>query len=145
MISHDKLRVTKTDEESKRELKRILNDHTKAVNESKGLLTYLFRHILFDLMIDEKKWNRLMKAYLDNPQNRISKRGNKRSSARGNLNKQLVKRNMTIKNFERGLRLLNPKRVIFKLNLVFNFIKTPYLLVLILGLSDKSKPIILNI
>jgi hypothetical protein len=110
----------KIDEYSNRELKRILQYESKCINEAENLLTYLFRRILIDLMITEQKWNQLMKNYLDNPHHRISKSGIKRSSARGNLNKQLIKNDMTIKNFERGLRLLNPRRIIFKLILNFS-------------------------
>lgn len=95
---------------------RLLHDPEKRVVEARGL-SKIFRNILSDLNITPMKWDQLMNAYLNNPKNRVGRDSRSRSSTRGNLNKELVKKDMTWRNFERAIRFLNPVEAEFTVKL----------------------------
>jgi hypothetical protein len=60
------------------------------------------------------KWATLMEAYLNDPRNAIPQNHHSRSSARGNLHKELQKEKMSWRVFCKGMRFLN----IFKFELI---------------------------
>lgn len=72
-------------------------------------LAYLFRQILVDVKVPPNRWNELMVRYLDNPRNGIPNTVRDRSTARGNLNKDLQRPTMTWKVFSKGIVFLSPK------------------------------------
>ncbi|MBN22751.1 MAG: hypothetical protein CL678_15810 [Bdellovibrionaceae bacterium] len=94
----------------------ILHSTTKATEKARDPLAKLFRVILRDINIGVKQWGQLMELYLDNPRHRIPKNGKDRSSARGNLNKELRRSYMTWKVFMKGLSFLNIKHVRIELH-----------------------------
>lgn len=91
----------------------ILNDDKKGVEQTIGVLARLFRQILYDLNIDTYKWSRHMQEYLDDPRNGIPRNSKDRSSARGNLNKELRRPKMTWKVFRKALMFLGPLEATF--------------------------------
>lgn len=97
-------------------LNHLLQDPDKQVVEAKGLAR-LFRQMLAELGVNPMKWHQLMNAYLNDPRNRVPKDSRAKSSTRGNLNKELMKSRMTWKNFERGIRFLNPVEAEFSVKL----------------------------
>lgn len=60
------------------------------------------------------KWAMLMENYLNDPRNAIDNNVHSRSSARGNLHKELQKENMSWRVFCKGMRFLN----IFRFELI---------------------------
>lgn len=91
----------------------LLNDPDKRVREARGVLTVLWRQLLFVLSIDGWRWDKLMRKYLADPRNGIQNNSRDRSSARGNLNKELKKDDMSWRVFLKALRFLDTVRVVF--------------------------------
>lgn len=82
-----------------------------------NVLSKLFTEMKKTLIKDEEDWNNRFKNYLDDPVNGFS--GTKRGSERGNLNRGLSNPNMSIKNFTKGLKVINPARIYFSLEMTF--------------------------
>lgn len=82
-----------------------------------NVLSRLFKQMKDKLVPDEDEWNEKFKQYLDDPVNGFL--GTKRGSERGNLNRGLSNPNMSIKNFTKGLKVINPSRIYFTLELEF--------------------------
>lgn len=72
-----------------------------------SVLASMFLKILYDLGINETRWNHLMTNYVMDKRNCIPANNRDQSSARGNLQKELLKRKMTWKVFCKGIRFLN--------------------------------------
>jgi len=107
------------------DLNKILQSPNKQVHKATGVLSRLFRQILFDIGVDPLTWDKLMLRYLNDPTNGIPSNDNsKRSSARGNLNKALGKPTMSWKMFITALRFLKPESVEFELKLTWKNKKT---------------------
>lgn len=102
----------------------ILNDRTKGVEQTIGVLARLFRQILFDLDVNPFKWAMMMQRYLDDPRNGIPRNSKDRSSARGNLNKELRRPKMTWKVFRKALMFLGPVEATFIVRLKWQGGKT---------------------
>lgn len=100
-----------------KQLEGMLEDKDKSVGEATGILSRLFRQILADQNVTAMLWNKMMNAYLDDPRNRVPRDSRGRSSHRGNLNKELLKPNMTWNNFIKGIYFLNPVWAEFKITL----------------------------
>lgn len=98
-------------------LEVILNQDDKGVKDATGILSKIFRQVLADLGIIPMRWNVLMESYLNNPTNRVPRSSKGRSSARGNLSKEILKSNMTWKNFEKAIKFLNPIKAEFSIKL----------------------------
>lgn len=96
------------DNDNETNLAKILRSPDKLTREAESVLARLYRQILADIRMDTGRWNRLMQRMLDNPRNRFPKRGGGRSSAKGNLNKLLSAKTMSIRTFEKGIILLTP-------------------------------------
>lgn len=90
------------------DLNRMLQSPDKGASEASGVLAKLWRLILAERNITPLAWNELMKRYLNDPRNGIPADVRERSSARGNLHKELKRPRMTWKVFLKGLRFLNP-------------------------------------
>lgn len=72
-----------------------------------SVLASMFLKIISDLGINETRWNHLMTNYVMDKRNCIPANNRDQSSARGNLQKELLKRKMTWKVFCKGIRFLN--------------------------------------
>jgi hypothetical protein len=97
----------------------LLNDPDKRVREAKGVLSVLWRQLLMVLNIDGWRWDKLMRKYLADPHNGIQNNSRDRSSARGNLNKELKRDDMTWRVFLKALKFLDPIRVVFTVKITF--------------------------
>lgn len=80
-----------------------------------NLLSLLYRQIKAELFINSKKMNDLMKVYLKDPRNQIKQTSKARSSEQSNVKRGLAHPGMTVKNFTKGLRVIRPLQVKFKL------------------------------
>lgn len=97
----------------------LLNDPDKRVREARGVLSVLWRQLLVVREIDGWRWDKLMKSFLADPRNGIQDTSRDRSSARGNLNKELKRDDMTWRVFLKALNFLAPVRVEFSVKLTF--------------------------
>lgn len=97
----------------------ILEKDDKGVSRATGVLSLIFRRTLAELGVNATMWNRLMLGYLSDKRNRIPNNSRARSSTRGNLTKELSKPNMTWRNFEKGIKFLNPVEATFNLRMVW--------------------------
>ena len=98
----------------------LLNDPDKRVREARGVLSVLWRQLLMVLNIDGWRWDKLMRKYLADPRNGIQNNSRDRSSARGNLNKELKRDDMTWRVFLKALTFLDPCRVVFTVKITFH-------------------------
>jgi hypothetical protein len=101
------------------ELTRMLKLPDKGASEASGVLSKLWRGILVDLDVTHYTWGSLMLRYLNDPRNGIPRDVKDKSSARGNLNKELKRPRMTWKVFLKGLRFLGPVRIEFVVKLTW--------------------------
>jgi hypothetical protein len=69
--------------------------------------------LLADRNVDLWRWDLYMKAYLADPRNGIPNNSRDRSSARGNLNKELLRPDMTWRVFLKAMNFLDLIRVSF--------------------------------
>lgn len=83
----------------------------------RGVLAHLFRMMVMALIGNHQRWAMYMIRYLDDPKNGIPNNASDRSSARGNLNKELERADMTWPVFRKGILFLNPKKAIFRIHL----------------------------
>lgn len=72
-----------------------------------SVLSALFRKIIYQTGIGTARFNQLMEQFLSDKRNLIPQNIKERSSARGNLRKELLKSTMTWKVFCKGLSFLN--------------------------------------
>lgn len=102
----------------------LLESADKGTGTAKNPLALLFRLILRDLRMQPYRWNQLMDRFLSNPRNGIADNPRDRSSARGNLNKELFKDKLTFGTIMRGLALLDPTKVRFEIHCTWKNAKT---------------------
>jgi hypothetical protein len=95
----------------------LFNDPHKSVTEARGILSALWRQLLVVLGIDSWRWDKLMRKYLADPRNGIQNNSRDRSSARGNLNKELKRDDMTWRVFLKAMSFLDPVRVVFTIRI----------------------------
>ena len=79
------------------------------------ILSTLFERIMTDLDINTYKWNQLMVRFINDPRKCIPTNTKEQSSARGNLQKELLKPRMSWKVFCKGISFLSIKK--FKLTI----------------------------
>jgi len=72
-----------------------------------SILSALYHKILAELGIGMDRWGVLMERYLSDPKNCIPQNQRDKSSARGNLNKELLQDKMSWRKLCTGLRFLN--------------------------------------
>lgn len=81
----------------------------------KGVLAHLFRMMVKTIIANPHRWGVFMVRFLDDPRNNIPNNASDRSSARGNLNKELERPDMTWPVFRKGVLFLNPAKAIFRI------------------------------
>lgn len=97
------------EKKDKKDLGELLNPGNGGlVHESRNTLARFWRTILADRQVSLIKWSGYMERYLSDPRNGVRQDSKSRSSARGNLNKELLKAWISWKVFEKGLRFLGP-------------------------------------
>lgn len=96
---------------------RVLNSPDKQIGQATGLLAAIWRQILRECKVDDEKFDMLMQQWINNPRNRIPNDAKKRSSARGNLAKEMFRDDMTWRVFLKGIRFLNPRSIRFHVTL----------------------------
>lgn len=98
----------------------LLKDPDKRVREARGVLSAIWRQFLVLRNIDGFQWDRLMRNYLNDPRNGIKNNSRDRSSARGNINKELLKRDdITWRVFLKALNFLDPVKIVFSVRVTF--------------------------
>ena len=90
---------------------KILNSPNRLIDQCKNSLATLWRQILYDLDIDELKWNTFMNMFLSDPINAIDCDPRVLGDKRGNLTKSLCYDRMQMLVFSRALRFLKTERV----------------------------------
>lgn len=88
------------------ELLRLPDKGISNTAGTKGVISRLWRNILFDLDMNVLMWSKLMNEYLMDRRNRIPNNRRDMASIQGNLTKELQRPEMTWKVFCKGLRLL---------------------------------------
>lgn len=103
----------------------LLNDPDKRVREARGVLSAIWRQFLVLRSVDGFRWDQLMRNYLNDPRNGIRNNSRDRSSARGNINKELLKRDdITWRVFLKALNFLDPLKIVFSVRVTFKDGKT---------------------
>lgn len=82
---------------------RILNSQNKELSSTTSILSKLFRIILADLNVRVSDYNRLVNQWLDDPIYGIPNDSKRRSTIRGNLNKEIVRSDMSMRTFLKAL------------------------------------------
>jgi hypothetical protein len=98
----------------KNRLARVLTSPDKGIGRTygaNGVLSRLFRQILFDLNIAPIRFGQLMQEYLLDPSNGVPPNKKDQTSMRGNLTKEFSREQMTWKVFCKALRFLQFLRV----------------------------------
>lgn len=94
-------------------IEEMFTDEDRKVYEADNVLARLFRVISRDLNVDVQHFYGLMNHWLNDPRNGIGKFPKDRSTARGNLTKEILRPNMTWDVFIKALRWLKVVRVEF--------------------------------
>jgi hypothetical protein len=95
------------------DFRKLLSLQDKGISLTRDPLAKLFRKILFDLGVNEFWANNRVRQYLEDPTNRIPNNPSARSSARGNLFKELASDRMTFNVLVKGLKFLGPLKASF--------------------------------
>lgn len=101
-----------------------------------SILASLFRKILTELNINTTRFNSIMEQHLISKQAAIPQNTKERSSARGNLKKELLKETMTWKVFCRGLRFLHVPKITLTITL-HHTVKQPTIHTMLINLGDE--------
>lgn len=94
-------------------INRLLTCPDKRVGEATNMLSKLFRIYLAESNIGVERYNRLVSQWLNDPANGIGKSPNRKSSHRGNLNKEILRDDMSPKVFLKTLRVTGVEEVEF--------------------------------
>lgn len=94
---------------SKDNLIEIVTQHDKGIKGSKNILARLYRKILYDLDTDYGQLDRAIEDYLKRQQMLVPRAGKDQRREKGNIVKELSNDSLTIKNFIKGIMVLNPK------------------------------------
>lgn len=94
-------------------LDELFSQNDRGYLEARNVPAKLFRLVLFELGISKSKWERLLKKTLD------EQKGQK-ADGRGNIVRALVGKEITWESMQRGLRVLNPKRVWVRMDFEWN-------------------------
>lgn len=97
----------------------LLRDPAKKVMEATGVLSRIYRQLLVELDIQPERFHRLMYDWLNDPINGVATDLKRRSSARGNFIKELVRPTMSWKVFLKAVKMLKPNIVEFSFSFKF--------------------------
>jgi hypothetical protein len=91
-----------------RTIDKMLSSKTsKMTGSTSTILFALFWKIVFSVTGgNTDRWNRNMRAFLEDPLNGVPNNDRERSSARGNINKEFSRNTMSWKVFCKGIRFL---------------------------------------
>ncbi len=103
--------------QEKESVKSLLENSDKRIGYARNTLAMVWREILAKQNMSLSGWDMSMERYLRNPRNGIMQDSKSKSSARGNLNKELTRDVMSWRVFEKGLRFLGPVQVRMKIEL----------------------------
>lgn len=95
----------------------LLNDHDKKINEGRNLITRLWRKILHSRRMSIAQWSKQMSLYLNDPINNIGSNPKRISQARNNLQKEILKDNMTWNNFEKAIKFIGAVKMRIRIDL----------------------------
>lgn len=94
--------------------------HNREAPDNHNFLRMLWDLIYQSFGYTEATWKKAVTRYLDNPSNNYDGRKNIKSSERSNLQRGLSCANMTIENFTKGLRIIDPAKITITLELEVN-------------------------
>lgn len=126
------------DNSSSTAIEELLRDPGKKVFEATGVLSRIFRQLLVEIDLEEIGFYRLLNDWLNDPANGVSNDFKRRSSARGNFIKELVRPSMTWKVFLKAVKLLKPNSVEFSFGFQFGYKK--YTVSQVYKISDIKIP-----
>ena len=105
---------------AKNKLNRILTSPDKDIKKTfgaNGVLSRLFRQILWDLNIGPNRFGTLLQEYILDARNGVPNNKKDQTSARGNLTKEFSRPQMTWKVFMKAMRFLQIVRIEFVVKL----------------------------
>lgn len=94
---------------------RIFNSQTKEMGSATSILSKLFRIVIADLGVRYEDYNRLVNKWLDDPTYGVPNDPKRRSTVRGNLNKEIVRSDMSFRVFLKALSCIGTES--FKMTL----------------------------
>lgn len=108
-----------SEEESDNSIQMItaVNNNFVRAPAPKGVLAKLFRKLCVALDLGAFGWQQLMQQYLDNPANGVKNNPKDRATARGNLNKELIRETLSWKVFLKAIRFFGAVRADFTVRL----------------------------
>lgn len=98
----------------------MLASPDKRIREAHGILSRMYRLILWELGITPYKWNLLLINYLDKLTVQHSLSQDRVTNERNNLRKGLSDPDMTFEMLTRGLSILDPREMTFKVELHYD-------------------------
>ena len=98
-------------------IQQLLNAPDKGKSRARGIFSRLFRDVLDVMEIGPNAWNMLMIRYLDDPTSHIGPSSKDRSTARGNINKELARTSMSGNVFIKALRFIRPDWIRFEVHI----------------------------
>jgi hypothetical protein len=98
----------------------MLSSHDKRIKEASGILSRLMRLTWLELAVTPYKWNLLLINYLDKLAEEHSMSQDRVTNERNNLRKGLSDPDMTFEMLTRGMQVLNPKEMFFKVELKYD-------------------------
>lgn len=128
-----------TSEEHTEQMLTAVNNGFAYSQPATGILSQLFRSLVNVMMIRAFGWSQLMQQYLDNPANGVANVPKDRATARGNLNKELTRPQMSWKVFMKAIRFFGAIRADFTVKLWLPTNKTCEATVTMFDRRPKSK------
>lgn len=116
----------------------LMEDPEKGVSQATNPLAKLWRLMLRELKVNPWRWKQLMELHVEDPRSGVPSTPKDRSSARGNLNKELRKPKITWGTFVKGVLLLNPVKVRFETHMTWSNGKTTVHGVDVLGRAQRG-------
>lgn len=116
-------------------VKELLSDPLKGTNRAKGILCYLFRHVLLWRKVNQFAWDKRARLY-------FQKEHNKHSKDKGNLNKALVHDEFTWGAFKSAIDFLNPVGATLTIQLTWKSGKVSRYSIIIDPAEDESDPVL---
>lgn len=91
-------------------VKDLLADPLKGTTRVQGVLCYLFRHVLLWRKVNQIAWKKRAEKFFQKEHNKTyhPETGKEIPGDKGNLNKELTRREFTWANFKKGIDFLNP-------------------------------------